>query len=76
MSSKALRKISKDHRPSKINAFGKTAHGASGSTIIPGGAYMIPMEWKKIRQQVQVYKSLSRPQSWALMASITYESLT
>jgi hypothetical protein len=25
MSSRAFRKISKDHRPSKINAFGKTA---------------------------------------------------
>ena len=45
MSLKAFRNISKDYRPSKINAIGKNAKGASGSTLIPEGVYMIPMEW-------------------------------
>jgi predicted aspartyl protease len=44
MSSRAFRKISKENRPLKINAIGKTAQGASGSTLIPDRIYMIPME--------------------------------
>jgi hypothetical protein len=45
MSSRVFRKISKIHRPTKINAIGTTAWGASGSNRVPEGVYMIPMEW-------------------------------
>jgi hypothetical protein len=37
MSSRTCKKISKDHRPYKNNAIGKTAQGPSGSTLIPEG---------------------------------------
>jgi hypothetical protein len=48
----AFRNISKDYRPSKINAIGKSTKGASGSTLIPEGVYMILIEWngKRIMQ--------------------------
>jgi hypothetical protein len=51
MSLKAFRNISKDCRPSKIDAIGKHAQEASGSTLIPEGVYLIQMEWnrKKIK---------------------------
>jgi hypothetical protein len=42
---KAFGKIGKKCRCSKINSIGTKANGASGSALIPGGGYMIPMEW-------------------------------
>jgi hypothetical protein len=44
MSLEAFRNISKDYRLSEINTIGKSAMGASGSTLIPEGVYMIAME--------------------------------
>jgi hypothetical protein len=44
MSLTTIRYTSKDYRHSKINAIGKSAKGASGSTLISGWVYMIPME--------------------------------
>ncbi len=54
--------ISKDHKPSKNKAIVKSAQWASGSTLIPEGVYMIPIEWneKRITQQVQIYKNLAQ----------------
>ena len=47
MSLKAFRNIDKEYRPSQINAVGSRANGASGTSLIPEGVYMIPMERKK-----------------------------
>jgi predicted aspartyl protease len=63
MSSKAFRKIDKEYRPSKINAVGTRAQGASRSLLVLERVYMIPMEWngKRIMQKVHIYKNLAQP---------------
>ena len=63
ISMETFRQIKINSRPNKIHSIGKQASGASGGSLIPKGAYMIPMEFqgKKIFQQVQVFENLAQP---------------
>ena len=81
LSSSAFRKIPKELRPIKLKQ-GKTANGATGSTLRPDGCYLLPIEFrgKKILQEVQVFENLDQDAILGINAidslSITYLSNT
>ena len=57
-----FRQIEINSRPTQIHSIGKEASGANGSSLIPRGSYMIPIEFngRKIFQKVQVYENLAQ----------------
>ncbi len=63
ISTQQFKLIPKEKRPTKITLNQREARGVSGTTLIPGGNYMFPMEWNKktVMQQVRVFKNLSSP---------------
>ena len=54
MSSQQFRLIPIENRPKKLNLNQKEARGESGTTLIPDGDYLFPMEWngKTVMQTV------------------------
>lgn len=63
MSIGAFRKIPIDKRPTKINDKGRECRGASGTSLIPVGTYLMSLEWdnKKILHPVTVFQNLNTP---------------
>jgi hypothetical protein len=47
MSTQQFKLIPKEKRPTKINLSQREARGASGTTLIPNGDCLFPMEWNK-----------------------------
>jgi hypothetical protein len=82
MSTQQFKLIPKEKRPTKIMLNQREARGASGTTLIPDGDFLFPMEWNKntVMQPVTLFKNLSSLLILGIDAidslEITYLSIT